>query len=120
AASERERLQDVALPGAVLAGEDQVLLASHEVEARKFHDERAIELWLKVEVEGFEVLSLAQAAGLHAPLDAVFELDGSLLAEHAVEQIGSGRSFARRPRAGFVQAPGNLPEAQGFRGPSDA
>src|SRR5437016_1796712 len=41
ASAERERLQDVALPGAVLAREDQVLLASYEVEAREFHDERA-------------------------------------------------------------------------------
>jgi len=56
-----EGLEQVALAGAGIAGDDEVVVAADEVEPRELEDDGLVERGLEVEVEGFEGLVLLEA-----------------------------------------------------------
>src|ERR1041384_5691146 len=55
-ATQRERLQDVALAGAALAGDQEIFAIVYEAEGREALDDGAIEILLERPVKGLEVL----------------------------------------------------------------
>jgi hypothetical protein len=97
AGAQAEGLEEVALAGAAIAGEDEVVFAADEVEAGELEEEGLVEVGLEVPVEGFEGLLLAEAAGDESTLDAGFELAAHLVAQEVLEQRGGARALAGGP-----------------------
>ncbi len=96
-------LQDVTLSGAALAGDDQVLGVTDEVEACQLQDERLVEAGLEGPVEGLEGLALGQAACVDAAFDPACELVGCLFAQDALQERARGRLFGAGPGEVLVQ-----------------
>ena len=103
AGAQGEGLEDVALAGAVVAGDHEVVVATHEVEAGEFEDERLVEAGLKVPVERLERLALDEAAGVDAPRDPLLELVRGLGAEDVLEERGRAGTLAGGPRQPLVE-----------------
>lgn len=80
AGDEEQRLGEVALAGAGVAGEHETLFAGHEVEAGELEDLGLVDAGLKIEVEIGEQLAFGDArlsdAPFDAPLGAGLRLDG--------------------------------------------
>ena len=87
AGAQDERLEDVALAGTVVAGDHQVVVPAHEVEAGELENQRLVEAGLKRPVECLERFALGQAAGGDASCDALLELVGDLDAEDVLEEL---------------------------------
>jgi hypothetical protein len=85
AGPKREGLEEVALAGAGLAGDDEVVVAADEVEAGELEDEGFVEAGLKVPFEHLEGLALDEAAGVDPAVDALLKLVGGLGAEQVLE-----------------------------------
>jgi len=91
ARAEPEGFEDMTLAGAGLAGDDEVVASSNEVESCELEDQRLVELGLEIPVEGFERLSFHEAADVNASRDAVLELSRGLETEDVLEQdCGAG------------------------------
>lgn len=103
AAAQGDGLEDVALAGAALPGEDEVLLATDEVEAGELEDDGLVELGLEGEVEGLERLAFGQAALVDAALDAPLDLVGGLGAEDVIEQRAGAGLLLRGPGEVLVE-----------------
>jgi hypothetical protein len=103
ARAQGEGLEDVTLAGTVVAGDHQVVVAAHEVEAGKLEDEGLVEGGLEVPVERLQRLALGEPAGVDAPRDALFELVRGLDAEDVLEERGRACAFARGPRELLVK-----------------
>lgn len=115
AGTEREGLEEVALAGAALAGDDEVVVAADEVEAGELEDERFVEAGLEVPVEGLEGLALDEAAGVDAAADALLELVRGLGAEEVLEQCGGARTLVGGPgemRVELVEGVGQAEEVE--------
>lgn len=97
AGTHRERLQDVALAGAALAGDQEIFAIVDEAEGREALDDSAIEIVLKRPVKGLEGLADPQAAGVDASLDAALPELLSAIAKHALEQHEGGGVVLVRP-----------------------
>jgi hypothetical protein len=104
AGSQAKGLEDVALAGAALAGDDEVIAPAHEVEAGELEEEGLVERRLEVPVEGFERLLLAQAARRDAARDAPLELARDLGGEDVLEQRRGAGALACGPREQLVEA----------------
>lgn len=63
ASAQTERLEDMTLAGAGLAGDDEVVVTPHEVQARQLDDEGLVEGRLEGPVECLEGLALDKATG---------------------------------------------------------
>src|SRR5258705_1068941 len=98
-----EGLEEVALAGAVVAGDHEVIVAADEVEACELEHERPVEAGLKVPVEGLERLALDEPAGVDAPRDALLELVRGLEAEDVLEERGGARALVGAPREELVE-----------------
>ena len=97
AGTQRERLQDVALAGAALAGDEEILAVVDEAEGREALDDGAVEVLLERPVKGLEGLADPQTAGDDASLDAALpELLGAI-AQHALEEHEGGWVVLVRP-----------------------
>src|SRR6266702_384922 len=103
ASAQAERLEDVALAGAALAGDDEVVAPADEVEASELHDQSLVEFGLEVPVEGFEQLAFDQAADRDTSRDALLEFVRRLGAQHVLEQRGGAGAFARGPGESVVE-----------------
>ena len=97
AGAQGDGLEEVALAGAGLAGDDDVLGAVEEAEGGELLDDGTLELGLKGPVEGFEGLAVAQAALVDASLYAALALAGSGAGEDTLEQGQIGRRLGRSP-----------------------
>lgn len=97
AGAERQRLHDVALPGAGLAGDDQVFGVADEVETGELEDESLVERGLEGPVEDLERLALGETAGRDAAFDSAGELVRGLFAEDALEQDAGRGVLTSRP-----------------------
>lgn len=98
-----EGLEDVALAGASHAGDHQIFVPAHEVQAGELEDEGLVDLRLEVPLEGLERLALDQPARVDASSDALLELVRSLRPEDVVKEVRDGRTFLRRPSQARVQ-----------------
>jgi hypothetical protein len=103
ARAQAERLEDMALAGAVAAGDHEVVVAAHEVEACELEHEGFVEGGLEVPVERLERLALDQAAGVDAPDDALLELVSGLEAEDVLDERGGAGAFVGGPREKLVE-----------------
>lgn len=103
ASAHSEGLEDVALAGAGLAGDHQVFVPAHEVEARELEDEGLVNLRLEVPLERLERLALGQAARVDASSDALLKLVRGLCAEDVIEQICDARAFLSGPGQARVE-----------------
>jgi hypothetical protein len=103
AGAQAERFEQVALPGTRIAGDDEVIVATYEVESSELEDNSLVELGLKVEVERLECLVLLEAAAVDAPGDALLELVRSLGAEDVLEQCRRAGALAHGPREAVVE-----------------
>ena len=120
AGAHREGLEEVALAGAVLAGDDEVVVAAHEVEPRELEHERLVEAGLEVPVERFECLALDEPAGVDAPGDALLELVRGLGAEDVLEERGRAGALARGPRQPLVELVKRAGQSEEFEVSSEA
>src|SRR5436190_15641913 len=121
AGPKREGLEEVALAGAGLAGDDEVVVAADEVEAGKLEDEGLVEAGLEVPVERLEGLALDEATGVDPAADALLELVGGLGAEQVLEQRGDTRALAGGPgevRVELVEGVGQAEELEVSSEPS--
>lgn len=115
AGTECEGLEDVALAGAALAGDDEVVVAADKVEAGELEDERLVEARLEVPVEDLEGLALDKAAGVDAAVDALLELMCSLGTEEVLEEGGGAGALAGGPdevRVELVERVGQAEEVE--------
>lgn len=103
ARAQGEGLEEVALAGTVVAGDHEVVVAAHEVEAGELEDEILVEAGLEVPVEGLEGLALDEPAGVDAPGDALLELVRGLGAEDVLEERGRAGALAGGPREPLVE-----------------
>ena len=103
ACSQAERLEDVALAGAVVAGDHEVVVAAHEVEACELEHEGLVKGGLEVPVERLERLALDEPAGVDAPDDALLELVSGLEAEDMLDERGGARALVSGPREQLVE-----------------
>ena len=120
ASAQAERLEDVTLASAGLSRDDQVVVASDEVEAGELPNEALVERRLEVPVEGLERFSLDQAAHPDAPLEAGGGLVIDLGAQDALEQGGVPGSLAGSPREQVVERGERMGEAQVAEVPAQA
>src|SRR3977135_1485003 len=114
-----EGLEEVALAGAGLAGDDEVVVAADEVEAGKLEDESLVEAGLEVPVEHLEGLALDETTGVDPAADALLELVGGLGAEQVLEQRGGTRELAGVPGGVGVECVGGGGEAEDVEVSSD-
>lgn len=103
AGTHAECLEKVALAGAGITGDDDVVVAPDEVEARELEDDRLVELGLEVEVEGLERLVLLEPAAIDAACDALLQLVGGLDTEDVLEQRRRTGTLAYGPRESLVE-----------------
>jgi len=97
ACAQAERLEEVALAGAVVAGDHEVVVAAHEVEACELEHEGLVEGGLEVPVERLERLALDEPAGVDAADDALLELVSSLEAEDVLDERGGAWALVGGP-----------------------
>lgn len=115
AGTEREGLEEVALAGTALAGDDEIVVAADEVETGQFEDERLVEARLEVPVEDLEDLALDKATGVDTAADALLELVRGLGAEEVLEQGGGAGPLAGGPdevRVELVERVGQAEEVE--------
>ncbi len=103
ASAQPERLEDVTLAGAVVAGDHEVVVVAHEVEASKLEDEVLVECRLEVPVERLEHLALDEPARVDAARDALLELVRGFDAEDVLEERGRACALASCPREVLVE-----------------
>ena len=103
AGAQPEGLEEVALAGAVVAGDDEVFVAVDEVEPGKLEHEVLVDAGLEGPVEGLERLALDEPALVDAPRDALLELVRGLRAEDVLEEGGRAGPLAGRPRELLVE-----------------
>jgi hypothetical protein len=103
ARTQGEGFEDVALAGAGLAGDHEVIAAAHEVQAPELKHQRLVEAGLEVPIEGFERLAFEQAAAQDASLDTLLEALRSFDAKDVLEQSGRARTLTRGPREPLVE-----------------
>lgn len=103
ACAQAERLEDVALAGAVGPGDHEVVVAAHEVEACELEHEGLVERGLEVPVECLERLALDEPAGVDATDDALFELVSGLEAEDMLDERGGAGALVGGPREELVE-----------------
>lgn len=103
AGAQAEGLEQVALAGAVGAGDHEVVVAVHEVEPGELEHEVLVEAGLEGPVEGLERLALDEAAAVDAPRDALLELVRGLETENVLEQRGRTGPLAGRPGEALVE-----------------
>ena len=101
--AEAEGFEDVALAGAGLSGDDEVVASSNEVEPGKLEDECLVELGLEIPIEGFERLSFHESTAVDASRDALLELARGLETEDVLEQGRGAGTLAGRPRESLVE-----------------
>ncbi len=104
ARAQREGLEEVTLARAVVAGDDEVVVAAHEVEACELEDEVLVERRLEVPVERLEGLALDESAGVDAPSDALLELVCGFVTEDMLEERGRPSALASRPCEVLVES----------------
>jgi hypothetical protein len=114
ARAQAEGLEDVTLPGPVVAGDHEVIVPAHEVEASEFEHERLVEAGLKSPVEGLERLALGEPAIVDPPCDPLLEPVRGLAAEDMLEQCGVARTLARGPREELVERLERAGQAEEF------
>lgn len=112
AGAQAEGFEDVALAGAALAGEDQIVVTTDEVEATELDDEVLVEGGLEVPIERLEGLALDEAADAHAPGDAGLGFFGDLGAENVLEQSAIPWPLLRGPREMLIEALGGVGQAE--------
>jgi len=78
----------VAFASAALAGDDEVIATTDEVESTELDEEGLLDTGLEVPVEGFEGFALEETTGLDAVGDAAFALVVDLDSENVLEQSG--------------------------------
>jgi hypothetical protein len=93
----------VALAGAVVAGDHEVVVAAHEVEACELEHERLVERGLEVPLEYLERLALDEPTGIDAADDALFELVSGLETEDVLDEGGGPGAFVGGPREKLVE-----------------
>ena len=98
ARTQAERLEDMALAGAVTTSDHEVVVAAHEVEACELEHEGLVERGLEVPVECLERLALDEPAGVDAPDDALLELVRGFEAEDVLDERGGARALVGGPR----------------------
>jgi hypothetical protein len=102
----------VTLAGAALAGHDQILGVTDEVEAGELEDELLVEAGLEGPVECLKGLALGQAAVVDAAFDPSGELMGGLLAQDALEKDARGGLVGARPGQVLVQVLASVCETE--------
>jgi hypothetical protein len=120
AGTEREGLEEMALAGAALAGDEQVVVAADEVEAGEFEDERLVEAGLEVPVEDLEGLALDEATGVDAAVDALLELVRGLSAEEVLEEGGGAGTLSGGPDEVRVELVERMAQAEEMEVSSEA
>jgi len=103
ASAKAESLEQVAFAGTSLAGNDDVIVAPHEVETTEFDEEGLVEGRLKVPVESFQRLALGQAASGETVGDATDALVIDLDAKDVFEQGGVAWAILGSPVEQFVE-----------------
>jgi hypothetical protein len=103
ARTQGEGLEQVALAGAVVAGDQEIVVAAHEVEASELEHEGLIEAGLELPVERLEGLALDEPAGGDAAGDALLELVRGFGAEDVLEERGRAGALAGGPREPLVE-----------------
>jgi len=119
ARAQGEGLEDVTLAGAVVAGDHEVIMPAHEVEACELEHERPIEAGLKVPVECLEGLALDQPAAVDAPSDPLLELVGGLEAQDVLEERGGAGALVGGPREELVELVARAGQPEEFEVPSE-
>jgi len=117
--AQAEGLEDVTLAGAVVAGDHEVIMPAHEVEACELEHERPIEAGLKVPVECLEGLALDQPAAVDAPSDPLLELVGGLEAQDVLEERGGAGALVGGPREELVELVARAGQPEEFEVPSE-
>jgi hypothetical protein len=103
ASAKSKCLEDVALAGAGLARDHEVVLATHEVEPPEFEHARLVDPGLERPVEGLERLAFHEPAGDDASLDAQRQSLDRFEAEDVLEQCSHCGALARSPREPLVE-----------------
>jgi hypothetical protein len=107
-----EGLEDVALAGAVLAGDEDVLVVVEEAEGGEALDGGAVEALLEGPVEALEGLADLEAARIDAPLDATLADPERGVAEDALEQDEGLGPLGVGPAQVLLEVPVELAEAE--------
>jgi hypothetical protein len=98
-----EGLEEVALAGAVVAGDHEVVVPAHEVEAGELEHEGLVEAGLEGPVEDLERLALDEAAAVDAARDPLLELVRGLEAEDVLDERGGTGPLAGGPCQELVE-----------------
>ena len=93
----------MALAGAGAAGDHEVVVAAHEVEACELEQEGLVERGLEVPLECLERLALDEPARVDAPDDALLELVSSLEAEDMLDERGGTGALVAGPGEELVE-----------------
>ncbi len=120
ARAQTEGLEDVALAGAALAGDDEVVVPPHEVEARELEDEGLVDGRLEVPLECLEGLFVDESARVDAAADALLELLGGLESEDVFEQRGRAGALVRGPREALVELGQRARQSEELQVPSQS
>ncbi len=120
AGAKAEGLENVALAGAALAGDDEVVVTADEVETCQLEDEGLIEGGLEVEVEGLERLVLDETAVANAPRDARLGLVVDLGGEDVLEPRAVTGPLTSGPSQQLVEGAEGVGEAEVGEMPAEA
>jgi len=112
AGAQAEGLEDVALAGAALSGDDQVVASLDEVESCELEHEALVEGGLEVPIEGFEGFSLDQAAGADSPGESRLGFMGHFSGENVLEQSGMPGALVAGPGEQLVERGGRMGESE--------
>ena len=112
AGTQPEGLEQVALAGAVGAGDHEVVVAVHEVEPGELEDEGLVDAGLEGPVEGLEGLALNQPAAVDAAADALLELVRGFETEDVLEERGRAGALVSRPGEALVEIGEGLRQAE--------
>lgn len=103
ARTQAERLEEMALAGAVATSDHEVIVAAHEVEACELEHERLVERGLEFPLEYLERLALDEPARVDAADDALFELVRGFEAEDVLDERRGAGAFVGGPREERVE-----------------
>jgi len=120
AGTQRKGLEEVALAGAGLSGDDQVVVALDEAQATELEDEALVDSGLEVEVEGFEGLALVEAAVVDTTLDASLGLGGDLAAQDVLEEHGMSGALAKGPVEQLVEVGQDMGQSEELQVPAES
>jgi len=120
AGAHAERLEQVALAGAGIAGDDDIVVAADEVESSELDDNSLVEIGLEVEIERLEGLVLFEATAVDTPGDALLKLVRGLGAEDVLEQRGRARPLAHGPREEVVELVAGVGQSEEFEVSSES